>query len=130
MKEHELDAMCRQLAKRVKRHAALGRGQKSRSPKRLREEILEYALACRASGESLAAIARRLGMVQSTLARWLRQHYEKSEVQQGFRSVAIVPSAEIQRTPCKPQLRVITAAGHIIEGLDLESVAYLLKAIQ
>ncbi len=48
----------------------------------------------------------------------------------GFRSVAIVPSGEIQRSTGGEQLRLITADGHVIEGLDLESAAYLLKAIR
>jgi transposase-like protein len=130
MKEHELDAVCVQLAKRIEREMALGLGKKWRSPKDLREEIVAYALACRATGEALAPVSERLGLIESTLARWLRQHYKKNEVMQGFRSVAIIPSAEIQRSPSQPQLRVITAAGHIIEGLDLESAAYLLKAMQ
>ena len=51
-------------------------------------------------------------------------------VEPGFRSVAIVPSNEAQRPAGMPQLRLITSDGHIVEGLDLESAAYLLKALR
>ena len=130
MDESEFEAICARLAKRVAREAARGLGQKWRCPSELREEIVGYALTCRETGEALAPISDRLGMIESTLARWLRQRKKKEEVLRGFRSVAIVPSDEIQRSICGPQLRLITADGHIIEGLDLESAAYLLKAIR
>jgi hypothetical protein len=75
-------------------------------------------------------MSERLGLIESTLARWLRQRKKRDEVVRGFRSVAIVPSEGIQRSTSTPQVRLITADGHVIEGLDLESAAYLLKAIR
>ena len=78
MDEHELDLVCGQLAKRIEREMALGLGQKWRSPKDLREKVVAYALACRATGEALAPVSERLGLIESTLARWLRQHYKKN----------------------------------------------------
>lgn len=108
----------------------MGLGQRWRCPSGLREEIVAYAFTCRESGEALAPVSERLGLVESTLARWLRQRKKKDEVVRGFRSVAIVPSDRIQRSACEPQLRLITADGYVIEGLDLESTAYLLKAIR
>ena len=108
----------------------MGLGQKWRCPSGLREEIVAYAVTCRETGEAMAPISERLGLIESTLARWLRQRKKKDEVMRGFRSVAIVPSDGIQRSACEPQLRLITADGYVIEGLDLESTAYLLKAIR
>jgi hypothetical protein len=130
MDESELDAICARLAKRVSREAAMGLGQKWRCPSGLREEIVAYAVTCRETGEAMAPISERLGLIESTLARWLRQRKKKAEVMRGFRSVAIVPSDGIQRSAYEPQLRLITADGYVIEGLDLESTAYLLKAIR
>jgi hypothetical protein len=130
MDESELDAICAGLAKRVAREAAMGLGQRWRCPSVLREEIVAYAVTCRETGEALAPVSERLGLVESTLARWLRQRKKKGEVMRGFRSVAIVPSGEIQRSTGGEQLRLITADGHVIEGLDLESAAYLLKGIR
>lgn len=130
MDKLSLDAVCVQLANEVAQEASKGLGKKWRCPADLREEIVAYAVACRATGEALAPISERLGLIESTLARWLRRRKERPENRRGFQSVAIVPSAELQRPPCESQLRVITAAGHIIEGLDVKGAAYLLKAIQ
>ena len=130
MDESELDAICAGLAKRVARETARGLGKKWRCPSELREEIVAYAVTCRETGEVLAPISERLGLIESTLARWLRQRKKTDEVIRGFRSVAIVPSGEIQRSTYGLQLRLITADGHVIEGLDLESAVYLLKAIR
>ena len=129
MDESELEEICEQLAERVSREAAMGLGKKWRCPFDLRDEIVAYAMACREKGEALAPISERLGLVESTLARWLRQRQGKG-ARRGFRSVAIVPSEEPRCSTVGPQLRLITADGHIIEGLDLESAAYLLQAIR
>ena len=130
MDETELESICAGLAGRVGREAARGLGKKWRCPSGLREEIVAYAGTCRETGEALAPVSERLGLVESTLARWLRQRKKKDEVMRGFRSVAIVPSGEIQRSTYEGQLRLTTADGHVIEGLDLESAAYLLRAIR
>ncbi len=130
MDESELDAICARLSKRVSRESAMGLGQKWRCPSGLREEIVAYAVTCRETGEAVSPISERLGLIESTLARWLRQRKKRDEVMRGFRSVAIVPSDGIQRSAYEPQLRLITADGYVIEGLDLESTAYLLKAIR
>ncbi len=130
MDESELEAICVRLANRVAREAARGLGKKWRCPPDLREEVVAYAVICQEIGEALAPVSERLGLVESTLARWLRQRKKKEGVLQGFRSVAIVPSGEIQRPTCGLQLRLTTADGHVIEGLDLESAACLLKAIR
>ena len=105
-------------------------GKKWRCPADLREEVVAYAVICHEAGEALAPVSERLGLVESTLARWLRQRKKRSGVLRGFRSVAIVPSGEIQRSTNEGQLRLTTADGHVIEGLDLESAAFLLKAIR
>ena len=130
MEETELESICVRLAGRVAREATRGLGKKWRCPSGLREEVVAYAVICQKTGEALAAVSERLGLVESTLARWLRQRKKKGDVLRGFRSVAIVPSGEIQRPTCGPQLRLTTADGHVVEGLDLESAAYLLKAIR
>jgi transposase-like protein len=130
MEETELESICVGLAERVYRESARGLGKKWRCPADLRKEVVAYAVICQETGEALAPISERLGLVESTLARWLRQRELRRDVLRGFRSVAIVPSGEMQRPTCGPQLRLTTADGHIVEGLDLESAAYLLKAIR
>ena len=80
MDESELDTICAGLAKRVAREAAMGLGKSWRCPSGLREEIVAYAVTCRETGDSLAPISERLGLIESTLARWLRQWNKKDEV--------------------------------------------------
>jgi hypothetical protein len=133
MDKTEFETICADLAERVAREAAQGLGKKWRCPPDLREEIVAYALTCRSRGEALGAISARLGLVESTLARWFRKRKKRAPIDSGhdpgFRSVAIVPCNQLQRSSSLHHLRLITADGHIIEGLDLESTAYLLKVI-
>ena len=134
MDESHLASICSELSARVAQESRKDLGKKWRYPRDLRKKIVAYATVCREDGEPLGAISARLGLVESTLARWFRKRKKRVQIEAafepGFRSVAIVPSDEIQRTASGLQLRLITADGHIVEGLDLESAAYLLKAIR
>jgi hypothetical protein len=131
MDEYRLAGMCTELSARVADESRKDLGKKWRCPRDLRMQVVEYAVACRKDGETLGAISARLGLVGSTLARWLRKRKKRklveSDLEPGFRSVAIVPSEEIQPVTNRPELRLITADGHILEGLDFQSAAYLLK---
>ncbi len=133
MDEDRLGAICFELAARVADESRKDLGKKWRCPRDLRTQIVAYAVVCREDGEPLGAISARLGLVESTLARWLRKRKKRvpvdSSLEAGFRSVSIVPSDEVQRSAGLHQLRLITADGHIVEGLDWESAAYLLKAL-
>ena len=133
MDENRLGLICSELAARVADESRKDLGKKWRCPRDLRTQIVVYAVACREDGEALGAISARLGLVESTLARWLRKRKKRAPVdsglEPGFRSVAIVPCDEAQRSAGLHQLRLITADGHIVEGLDLQSATYLLKAI-
>ena len=73
MDESELEGMCGRLAERVGRESAKGLGKKWRCPSGLREEIVAYAVMCREAGEALSPISERLGLIECTLARWLRK---------------------------------------------------------
>ena len=68
------------------------RSKRWRCPAELKTRVVSYARACREQGETIEGIAFRLGLLGATLARWLRSDQE--EVAAGFRSVAIVASAE------------------------------------
>jgi len=75
--------------------AGCGRGElgkRWRCPARLKSRIVAYARQCREVGETLADIAVRLGLVESTLGRWIRRE-RAEETAVGFRSVSIVPVA-------------------------------------
>ena len=134
MDETHLATICSELSARIAQESRKGLGKKWRCPHDLRKRIVAYATVCRGDGEALGVISARLGLVESTLARWFRKRKRRAAVESnfepGFRSVAIVLSGEILRTAPGLELRLITADGHIVEGLDLEGVAYLLRAIR
>ena len=50
----------------------------------------------------------------------------------GFRSVSIVPAGEreVEGRQNGPKLRLITPQGFTVEGLDVESLAYLLQVLK
>jgi len=105
-------------------------GKKWQCPAKLRLRIVLYAVQRREAGETLADIAVRLGLVESTLGRWLRRE-RTEETATGFRSVAIVPAAAApgrSRVEAK-ELTLVTPGGYRVEGLDAESAAYLLRVL-
>jgi hypothetical protein len=57
---------------------------------------------------------------------------ERTQEEPGFRSVSIVPAREHggQARQTGPELRLITPQGFTVEGLDVESLTYLLQALQ
>ena len=134
MDENSHSSICSELTARISQESRKDLGKKWRCPHDLRKRVVAYATVCRGDGEPLGAISARLGLVESTLARWFRKRKKRALIEPnfepGFRSVAIVPSNGIHGATSGPQLRLITADGHIVEGLDVESAAYLLKAIR
>jgi hypothetical protein len=94
----------------------------------LREQIVRFAVTCSAEGESHRRIAGRLGLEQGTVSRWIRESAGSND----FRQVAIVPSTggRASEPAAEPAaLRVITPHGFIVEGLDLEHLAGLLRVL-
>jgi len=96
----------------------------------LKSRIVVYARQCREGGETLADIAFRLGLVESTLGRWMRRE-RAEETAVGFRSVSIVPVAPAPRGGAgqATELTLETPGGYRVEGLDAESAAYLLRVL-
>lgn len=131
MDEVALDTMRARLAAAVADEVRAGRSKKWRCPPDLRSQILVYAGICRQGGEPLGDIAARLGLVESTLARWLR--YERARSVPGFRPVAIVPRVDAyapHETGAESTgLRLVSPGGYTVEGLDLESLARLLQVV-
>lgn len=74
-------------------------------------------------------IAVRLGLVESTLTRWFRT--EKAQSEPGFRSVSIVrrDGEETTAHPLASQLSLLTPQGFRVEGLDAQTLAYLLRVL-
>lgn len=129
--ESALRGMGARLAAAVAEELRAGRSKKWRCPAELRSQILVYGGLCRERGEPLGDIAARLGLVESTLARWLRQ--ERSRSTAAFRPVAIVPRVEGYQAEelggRSADLRLVTPRGYTVEGLDVEAVAALLRVV-
>ena len=128
MDENELREWCEELAEEVGRQVDTGRSKKWRCPPDLRSRIVSYGQLCRERGEPYGDIASRLGLVESTLARWLRR--ERAVHEAGFRSVAIVPSDEGEAmVRAAETMRLVTPHGYRVEGLDAETLAYILRVV-
>ena len=127
MEEGALGALCERLAGEVAEELRSGRSKKWRCPRELRERIVSYARVCRERGEPLGDIAARLGLVESTVARWLRG--EREALAAGFRAVAIVASGEGHQRPAVQSLRLITPRGYCVEGLDPQTLAFVLRLV-
>jgi transposase-like protein len=88
-----------------------------------------YTVECAADGESHRRIAKRLGLCQATVSRWLREAHGGRG---GFRSVAIVPSGRkvpVRATSVSSSLRLLTPRGFIVEGLEPELLVSLLRML-
>ena len=132
MSEVDLDEWCARLAEEVRAETAAGRSKKWRCPEELRARIVAYAEICRERGDPVFDIASRLGLVESTVARWLRR--ARARAREGFRSVAIVAADQIgdcshNGYPHPSTLRLISPRGYCVEGLDPETLAWVLRAV-
>ena len=117
----------KRLAEEVARDLPVVDGKRARCPAELRSKLLSFARVCREQGEPVRDIAERLGLTESSLTRWLRA--ERKEFAAGFRSVAIVPSEHAApETPDEP-LRLLTPHGYCVEGLDPQTLAFLLRVV-
>ena len=90
-----------------------------------------YARGRLDEGATVADVAGELGMVESTLYRWLR--VKRTDPVPGFRRVAIVPSCgsagiEPGEDPGR-LIRLITPQGYVVEGLDAGTVVALLREL-
>ena len=128
METESLNGLCERLAKEVAGELESKPGKKWRCPRGLRSRIVSYARVCRERGEPLLDISNRLGLVESTLARWLRA--DRKELAAGFRPVSIVASEESNQTEMMAgHIRLTTPAGYLVDGLDAQTLAYLLRVV-
>lgn len=127
MSTSELSGLCDRLAGEVADELRCGRSKKWRCPADLRLRIVSYARVCRERGEPLGDIARCLGLVESTLARWLRS--DRRALTAGFRSVSIVPAVDEGGAAPAGALRLVTPRGYTVEGLDAPTLAFLLRVV-
>ncbi|MEY4581488.1 MAG: hypothetical protein RL701_6191 [Pseudomonadota bacterium] len=87
---------------------------------------IEHARAVVASGGSVHAAAKELGISMMTIQSWQR----RSGVPQTNKLRKVVVSTS--QPPSSPQpsmLRLTTREGHIVSGLDITQLAALLRAL-
>ena len=128
MESASLEGVCERLRQEVAAELVTGPGKRWRCPAGLKSRIVSYARVCRERGEPLLDISNRLGLVESTLARWLRT--DRKELAAGFRPVSIVAADEHHEVETKSgALRLTTPAGYRIDGLDAQTLAFLLRVV-
>ncbi len=127
MSDDERSDKGQQLAEELtdERRAA-GGTSRWRCSDELRARVVTYAAACRQDGESHVRVARRLGVAQPTLSRWVREAHGSPA---DFREMAIVPSQGRSVPAEVAPLRLVTPRGFVVEGLAPELLAYLLRVI-
>lgn len=96
------------------------RGRGRPYPKPLLEQVVAHALARRKAGATLLQIGDELGISWRTVSRWLIDRRERRDAA-GFRPVQVVAP---MRT-----LTVRAPHGVVIEGLDVDDVAELLRKL-
>ena len=100
-----------------------GRRRGKSYPAALREEAVSYLRGRLEQGGSVYAVAREIGMSQTSLARWLRSEPRRSPA--AFRPVTLVADGQ----PALGTIVVHGPAGIRVEGLDLAGVAELLRRL-
>ena len=106
-----------ELKRELSRAKATGRG---RYPSVLREAVLDYMSRAKRRGKSHAKVATELGMSVQTLQYWRAAARRRP----GLTPVAIVPE------PVSARELIIECGALRVRGLDLASVAELLKRLQ
>ena len=97
-------------------------GVRHRCPADLREEIVGQTRALRRQGLSMRRIASRLAMSPKTLANWLQRY------QGTLRPVTVASSCSMSRGS-SDGIKIVTPQGYRIEGLGVDEVVALVKAL-
>jgi len=130
MEDQDLKTWGEQLSQELGEIRTSRHNKRWRCPPEMQSRVVSYAKVCRERGEPFFDIAVRLGLVESTLSRWFRT--EKAKEQPGFRSVSIVRKDDNEETMAHPsasRLRLLTPQGYRIEGLDAQTLVYLLRVL-
>jgi transposase-like protein len=111
-----------ELRVQVQRCQRPDRPRAARYPAALRRDIVEVAGQARASGRSLAAVARSLGAPPQLIQRWLRSRRTRQPVMR-----PVVVAAESVASPSRAV--VTLPSGIRIEGLAASEIATLLRTL-
>ncbi len=115
-----MDQTLTTLRRRIKKTKADARGHR-RYEEGLRIAVVEYALDRGEDGDSLAAVARELGLTQRTLWGWVQRNRESV-----IRPVELVDES---LDPAPSTRSLVLPGGSRIEGLSLEDIVALVRAL-
>lgn len=96
----------------------------TRFPAEFRDEVVALARERRALGVPVARIAAALGVRTRTLALWLRTAPKRR-----LRRVKLAAEAPVTATDAAPSSLAVSVGAVRVEGLDLESVVRLVRAL-
>jgi transposase-like protein len=96
-----------------------GQHRRKRRSQEEKEALFAQIRAMKASGMTLKAIAHELGLSLATLSSWRSEFMATGAP--GFRAVV---TATVQPPPV-----LVTPSGYRVEGLDLATLAQLLRAL-
>lgn len=102
--------------------SALPSGRSRRYSPALKARILDVVQARRAQGTSWAQLAEQLGVSLETLRRWCATTSTKGTTR--MRRVRVVPDRAAGSV-----VSLVSASGNRVEGLTLEQVLTLLRAL-
>jgi transposase-like protein len=115
-----MDSTLRRLRNEAKRFSNEATPTATRYSPEFRDEVVRLARERRELGVPVSRIAGELGVRGRTLSIWLR-----SAPKRRLRRVKVAPVAEAG--PPSAPLLVVSSGAMRIEGLDLESVARLIR---
>ena len=119
-----MDGSMRQLRSTVRRLAHGKHPNAVRYPTSLRQAVVALARARLGQGQSLARVARGVGVSFPTLATWLAR-----PAQSDLRPVTLAPAPDPEPTP-PSRIVLVTPQGFRVEGLDGGALVAILRALQ
>jgi transposase-like protein len=102
--------------------STLPSGRRRRYARALKARIVDVAQARRAQGATWTQLAEQLGVSLETLRRWCAMTSTKGPARMRRVRVVAHPAAS-------SVVSLVSASGHRVEGLTLEQVVVLLRAL-
>ena len=118
-----MDGSIRQLRSTVRRFARGKHPNAVRYPASVRAAVVALVRARLGQGQSLARVARGVGISFPTLANWLAAPGAPA-----LRPVTVAPTAE-PAAPPRSTLVLVTPQGFRVEGLDGDTLVAVLRAL-
>jgi hypothetical protein len=119
-----MQARSEQLRQAIEKQRSAARSGRWRCAPSLRQEVVAHARFLRECGESVGSVASELGVSESALSRWLGE----AQGQSGFREAKVIADSAVKDEG--GGLVLVTPGGYRVEGLELRSIAALLRELQ